>query len=141
MKKFKSEYVPDATVFDRTIAVCYFETFLVRYGKLLHNGKYKLELLLPIMKSIVITVYFSKRKPMFHNIYVIGILWFAFYLLSAVLISAIIAIVYLLQIFFGFFYTCLFRKSFISDWEETLSGYISFALSIIGIITVIKWFI
>jgi hypothetical protein len=141
MKKFKSKYIPDATVFDKSISICYFETFLVRYGKILHNGKYKLELLLPIMKAIVITVYFSKRKPMFHNLYVIGTLWFLFYVLAAILISAIIAVVFTLQIIFGFFYTCLYRKSFISDWDEILGGCISLALSIIGIIAIVNYFI
>lgn len=142
MKKFKTKYIPDATVFDKPIGiVCYFETLLVRYGKLNHNGKYKLELLVPFIEWFVITIYYSKKKPLFHNLYVIGTLWFPFYLLAMLIIAAIILVVVFLNIPFGFFYTCLFRKSFINEWYETVFGYISFALTIIGLITVINYFI
>jgi len=141
MKKFKSKYVPDATVFDRTRPIFYFETLLARYGKIIDKDKYKLELLVPFISWMVITIYYGKKKPLFHNLYIIGTLWFPFYLLSMLIIAIVLLVVLILQIPFGFFYTCLFRKSFITDWFDTLCGYISLALSIFGVIAIVNYFI
>ena len=141
MKKFKSKYIPDATVFDKQIMICYIQTLLARYGKIIDNGKYKLELLIPFSDWMVITIYCSKKKPKIRNLYLLSILWFPFCLTLLSIIAAIILVVFILQIPFGFFYTCLFRKSFINDWFDTLCGYVSLVLSIIGIISIIKYFI
>lgn len=144
MKKFKTQYIPDATMFDKKIMVCYFQTLLARYGKILHNGKYKLEFLLPI-ESLggwsCVTIYYSKKKPKIRNLYLLSVLWIPFYLLLCILIPAIFLVFVLAHIVFGFYYNCLFRKSFITDGYETLSGYISLALSIIGLISLIKFFL
>lgn len=140
MKKFKAKYIPDATVFDKTIPICYFETLLVRYGKIIENGKYKLELLVPFVSWMVFTIYYSKKKPIIRNLYLIGTIWFPFYVVAALIVAAIVLVFFILQIPFGFFYTCLLRKSFINDWVDTVCGYISLALTIIGLITVIKYF-
>jgi len=141
MKKFKTKYTPDATVFDKTTLVCYFETIFARYGKIIESGKYKLELLVPFIKWMVITIYLSKKKPKIHNLYLIGTIWFPFYVVAMLIIAAIVLTVLIIQIPFGFFYTCLYRKSFIDEWYETVCGCISLALTIIGLITVIKYFI
>lgn len=144
MKKFKTEYTPDATVFDKRRMVCYFQTLLATYGKILDSGKYKIEFLLPI-ESLAgwscITIYMSKKKPKFRNLYVLGALWLPFYLLLCIIIPIIFVLFVIFELTCSFYLSCLFRKSFITERYETISGYISFALSIIGVISIINYFV
>lgn len=124
--------------------ICYFETLLVRYGKIVPSGQYKLELILPLEKWLgynQITIYNFKTKPKFHNLYIIGVLWFPFYLLTLVLVPFIMFIFISSAIIFSFYTHCLFQKSFITEWYEKASGYLSLVLSIIGLISIIKFFL
>lgn len=124
--------------------VCYFETQLARYGKIVQSGRYKLELVLPLQKWLgynQITIYNFKTKPKLHNLYIIGALWFPFYLLIFVLVPFLISTFSACAIIFSFYSNCLFKKSFITEWYETVSGYLSLTLSIIGLISLIKFFL
>lgn len=126
------------------LLVCYFATFLVRYGKITQTGIYKIEVSLPLKKWLgyhKINIYIGKTKPKFHNLYIIGALWFPFYTLLLLLVPLLMTIFFIFTILFSFYYNCLFRKSFITDWLDTLSGYISLILSIIGVIALIRFFI
>jgi hypothetical protein len=119
--------------------VCYFETRLARYGKVVQSGRYKLELTLPLEKFVgyfPITIYFSKRKPKFHDLYVLGALWFPFYCLLYLCLPVIFIGYTLIQILCAFFYNYLHDSD---DILLRISGYISLILSIIGIISIIKF--
>jgi len=118
-----------------------FMTFLVVYGKLIKDGVYKLELVLPLTKLlgyVYITIYKGKTKPKLHNLYLIGTVYFPFYCIAAVLILIVYLIIAIIQLICGFFYNYLLDDD---DVLLRISGFISLALSVIGIITVIKWFI
>jgi len=122
---------------------CYFETLLVRYGKITRTGKYKIELLLPLDKYLgysVLPIYFSKRKPIYRDLYVIGFFWLPVYCLLCVCIPILLIVVLLFTVLFSFYMSCLFHKSFITETYEKVSGYISLILSIIGLVSVVKLF-
>lgn len=119
-----------------------FSNPFVNYGKRLQSltpNKYRIELNVP-MTTYVLPLYFSDKKPMFKNINVIAAAYFPFWLIISALTGVLTIVVALSMIVGNFYYNCLFRKSFITDRLGSLSGYISLALSLIGVFSIVKFF-
>ncbi len=87
----------------------------------------------------MINLYSGEKKPKFRNLYAIGALCMPFYLLLIPFILIGMILVWTFYLTMGFFTKCLFKEEFITDSVDKFSGYFSLALSIIGLITLIRW--
>lgn len=98
------------------------------YGKIIPKGLYKLEAVIPYTAGDFITLYKSKKKPLFRNLYLLLILLLPLYILTHILMLLFFAFKFLTS----FYNTCLFERSFISANYEKVSGVISLVFSVIG---------
>lgn len=105
---------------------------VVFYGKLSNN--YHIEILLPVFDK-VITLWKSKKRPMLRSLYVLAILTSPI-TLTHLLLEIIIVTCILLT---TFYVRTLFQKSFITDSDEIISGWISLILSMVGIAAIISY--
>lgn len=104
-------------------------------GKSIEDNRY--EMGLKITDKFLLPIYKGNKKPLFRKLYVLDTLMIPLSLI--IVIGAIL--LYSCIIVGTFFNQCLFKKSFITNNEEKVSGYISLGLAIIGLISVIKWLI
>jgi hypothetical protein len=116
---------------------CGFEFLLVDYGKVFKKKKYVIQLLF-LWNKHVINIYKGDKKPIFKNLFIIGWLWSPISALISVFMAIFGILFEILYIIVSFYIFFCFQRKFITDPYEKVSGYIMFALSLVGLLYLIS---
>lgn len=108
-----------------------FTYWLATYGRI--GKQYRIELRIP-GSGFIWKFYSRESKPLYKPLIFLSILWSP----VAAVVYLLFGILYSAMVFFSFFEVTLFKRSFISNTSEVISGIVSFIFFLIGIFYSLK---